>query len=106
MLIYEITATVEPSVKDEFERYMAEEHIPEVLATKKFAAAFFARDHDLYRIAYHCDSREMLDAYYGETAVELRADFAKRFPTGVKLARKELDIIKLFPGKEQDGTTK
>ena len=100
MLIYEVTATVEASVREEFERFMAEKHIPEVLATGKFAAAFFAGSDGLYRIGYHCDSREDLEAYYADHAAALRADVAERFPSGIELSRKELEIVKLFPGKE------
>ena len=99
MLIYEVTALVEASVRTEFERYMAERHIPDVLATGKFAAAFFAGSDGLYRIGYHCDSRELLEAYYAENAAALRADVGERFPRGIELSRKELDIVKLFPGK-------
>jgi hypothetical protein len=96
MLIYEVTAVVEASARDAFERFMAERHIQDVLATGKFAAAFFAGSDGLYRTGYHCDSRELLEAYYAENAAALRADFAQRFPSGIELSRKELDIIKLF----------
>jgi hypothetical protein len=99
MLIYEVTAAVDAAIRDEFERFMAEQHIPDVLATGKFAAAFFAGSDGLYRIGYHCDSREMLEAYYAGNATALRADVAERFPTGIELSRNELEIIKLFPGK-------
>lgn len=78
---------------------MAETHIPDVLATGKFAAAFFAGSDGMYRIGYHCDSREDLESYYAEHASELREDVAERFPSGIELSRKELDLIKLFPGK-------
>src|SRR5512144_1891778 len=99
MLIYEVTATVEASVRGDFERYMAERHIPDVLGTGKFVAAFFAGSDGLYRIGYHCDSREDLESYYAGNAAALRADVAERFPAGIELSRKELDIIRLFPGK-------
>ena len=99
MLIYEVTAEVDESIMDEFERHMAEQHIPDVLATGKFAAAFFAGSDGLYRIGYHCDTREDLESYYAEHAGALRAEVAERFPIGIELSRKELDIVKLFPGK-------
>lgn len=44
MLIYEVTATVEPELAASYENYMTEQHIPELLATGYFAAAFFARN--------------------------------------------------------------
>ena len=55
MLIYEVTAVVEEAAREEFERWMAERHIPDVLATGKFAAAFFAGSDGLYRVGYHCN---------------------------------------------------
>lgn len=100
MLIYEVTAVVEAAVREEFERFMAERHIPDVLATGKFAAAFFAGNDGLYRIGYHCDSREDLESYYAENAPALREDVIEKFPSGIELSRKDLDIVKLFPGKE------
>ena len=100
MLIYEVTAHVDDSIRKEFEKFMAETHIPDVLATGKFAAAFFAGSNGLYRIGYHCNSRELLESYYAENAAALRAEVAERFPAGVEFSRKELDIVKLFPGKE------
>jgi hypothetical protein len=100
MLIYEVTAVVAGAVREEFERFMAERHIPDVLATGKFAAAFFAGSDGLYRIGYHCNSRDDLETYYAEHAAALRADVAERFPTGIELSRKELDIVKLFPNRD------
>ena len=100
MLIYEVTAVVEAELVAEYEKYMVEQHIRDVLATGSFSAAYFAGSDGVYRIGYHCDSREDLETYYTEHAAALRADFAAHFPNGIELSRKELDIIKLFPGTE------
>ena len=98
MLIYEVTATVDASARSEFEKFMAERHIPDVLATGKFTAAFFAGSDGIYRVGYHCDSRENLDAYMADHAYRLRSEVAERFPSGIVLSRQVLDIIALFPG--------
>ncbi|MGB7201807.1 MAG: DUF4286 family protein [Pyrinomonadaceae bacterium] len=97
MLIYEITATVDGTLVPDFEKYMTERHIPDLLATGNFAAAFFAKAGNVYRVGYHADSREQFDAYIATHAERLRADFAEHFPTGVEVSRQVLEIVKLFP---------
>lgn len=97
MLIYEITATVNADIADEYEKYMTGQHIPDLLATGHFAAAFFAKNSSQYRIGYHADSQEHLDAYLAKDAEQLRNDFAEHFPQGVELSRQVLKIVALFP---------
>lgn len=97
MLIYEITATVDEALVAEYEKYMTERHIPDLLETGNFAAAFFAKSGNVYRIGYHADSREQFDSYISNHAERLRADFAEHFPKGVEVERQVLEIVKLFP---------
>jgi|ERR1043166_8514850 hypothetical protein len=98
MLIYEVTATVDASIAAEYELYMTEQHIPDLLATGHFAAAFFAKNGSQYRIGYHADSQEHLDNYLANDAERLRSDIASHFPTGIEHSRQVLEIVKLFPG--------
>ncbi len=98
MLIYEVTTTVNPGIAADYERYMTERHIPDVLATGYFAAAFFAKNGNVYRIGYHADSQELFDTYIANDAERLRADFASHFPTGIEVSRQILNIVGLFPG--------
>ena len=98
MLIYEVTVTVDENVRGEFEKFMAESHIPAVLGTGRFEAAFFAGKEGIYRVGYHCESREDLDAYLADHAYRLRSEIAERFPSGIVTERQVLDIIALFPG--------
>lgn len=100
MLIYEITATVDENIAAEYETYMRELHIPDLIATGYFAAAFFAKKGNMYRIGYHCDSREDLDAYLANHAGRLRAEMASKFPEGIEFSRNELEILGLFPSPE------
>ena len=97
MLIYEITATVDRELIADYEKYMTERHILDLLATGNFTAAFFAKNGNVYRIGYHADSREQFDAYIETHAERLRADFVEHFPTGVDVSRQVLEIVKLFP---------
>lgn len=97
MLIYEITATVNEDIAAQFETYMADRHIPAVIATGWFAAAFFAKNGPQYKIGYHADSQQALDSYLTNDAERLRADLKDHFPEGMDLTRQVLEIVRLFP---------
>lgn len=100
MLIYEITAIVATDSVAEYERYMVDRHIPDVLATGRFAAAFIARNGNEYRIGYHCNSQADMDQYFANDAEHLRADFESHFRDKVSITRNVLDIVALFPRPE------
>ena len=101
MLIYEITATVAPDIAAEYEKYMTERHIPDLIATGHFSAAFFAKNGLKYRIGYHADSSEDLDAYLANDAERIRDDLTQQFPSGIEIARQNLEIVALFSGNER-----
>lgn len=101
MLIYEITATVDSEIVDAYEKYMAERHIPDLLATGHFAAAFFAKNGNTYRIGYHADSRERIEAYLSKDAERLRSDLTAKFPKGIEISRQNLEIVALFSQGER-----
>jgi hypothetical protein len=98
--IYEVTATLNDGNRcAEFEKYMADEHVPDVLATGCFAAAFFARAEDgKYVLAYHVNTPEDVQRYLDTHAAKLRDDVVQRFGDSVSTSRRMLEIIKLFPG--------
>jgi len=98
MFLYEVTATVNGEVALDFELYMTERHIPELLATGHFAAAFFAKNGAQYRIGYHANSQQDLDHYFAQHADRLRSDLLQRFPRGIVFSRQILEIVKLFTG--------
>jgi len=76
MIIYEITAIVEPHLIGDYEKYMREQHIPDLLATGYFAAAFLTKaESGRYRVQYHAHDRNALDNYLQTEADRLRADF-------------------------------
>ncbi|MDH3493498.1 MAG: DUF4286 family protein [Acidobacteriota bacterium] len=89
MVIYEITATVENRLRDQFEQYMSDIHVPDVLATGYFETADMAEDKDSeFVIQYSCESRLKLDEYLATCADDLRKDFAMKFPEGVEIKRR------------------
>jgi hypothetical protein len=94
MIIYEITAEVREDLIESYERYMRERHIPDLLETGHFYAAYFTRSgENLYRIQYHARDRKALDEYLKKQAADLRADFLKHFPEGIELKRENWEIL-------------
>jgi uncharacterized protein YxeA len=87
MVIYEITAVVDSDLAPEFEVYMAETHISQVLASGYFTSATLSRNGDKYRVQYEADHLSKIDQYLELRAPILRADFARYFPMGVQLSR-------------------
>jgi Domain of unknown function (DUF4286) len=93
MLSYEVTAMLEPAHGDEFERYMREHHIPDVLGTGCFVAAAFARlAPGRYRMRYEAAGPRDLDRYQADYAPRLRAEFSARYPE-VALEREVLTVL-------------
>ncbi len=99
-VIYEITAVVAPELIEKYEKYMREQHIPDLLATGYFRAAKFTRSGDnRYRIFYEAHNQESLDKYLEMEAPHLRADFSAHFPTGVKLSREIWQVVEHWQEK-------
>ncbi len=94
---YEITSTVEVDLCDDYQSYMIERHIPDLLETGEFAGASFSRSRPgRYRIRYAAHNRESLDRYLAEHAARLRQHFAETFPTGIELSREEWEEIRIW----------
>jgi Domain of unknown function (DUF4286) len=94
---YEITATVRPDLSKEYEQFMTERHIPDLLETGAFAGASFSLSVDgRYRIRYEARSREALDQYLSEHAHRLRQHLVHTFPEGIELSREEWTHIRTW----------
>jgi uncharacterized protein DUF4286 len=88
MIIYEVTAVVEARLAEAYERYMRQQHIPDVLATGCFQSADFASAAPgRYRMRYEASTDDDLERYLATHAARLREDAASRFPEGVVLSR-------------------
>jgi hypothetical protein len=99
MVIYEITAAVQAELVEEYEKYMRERHIPDLLATGYFRGAYFTRSaENRYRIQYHARDRAALENYLQTEAGRLRADFLAHFPEGIGLSRENWDILESWNG--------
>ena len=88
MLRYEVTVAVRADLREPFERYFADRHIPEILATGCFVDIRFERaESGVYRTVYHAADRADLDRYLTEHAAHFRADFLQHFPDGATPSR-------------------
>lgn len=101
MITYEITAQVRSDLVKEYETYMRERHINDVLATGFFASASFSRSTDgHYRIRYEAFDQASLDAYLKDSAPGLRKHFTDHFPDGIELTRENWNVLEVWPGRE------
>ena len=97
MVVYEVTAKVEPELCEEYEGFMRKDHIPALLATGCFTDAWLERSEaGRYRIQYIAGSRSSLDKYLSQYAPSLREDFYHHFSEGVELSREEWDVLERF----------
>jgi hypothetical protein len=97
MITYEVTAKVGSHLAGEYEQYMTELHIPDVLATGAFQEAAFLMTNDgLYRTTYVAENSEKLEFYLNEHSTRLRKDLLNRFPEGIELSRNEWETIRTW----------
>ena len=95
--VYEVTVTVAERLVETYERYMIDQHIPDVLATGYFVSAEMSRSEEKYRVRYYAESRERVDAYLTSDTDRLRADFVAHFPNGVTVTRDVWEVIASLP---------
>lgn len=99
-IIYEITAVVQTELIEQYEKYMRERHIPDLLATGYFYGAKFTRSEgNRYRIQYEARDRANLKNYLQKDAARLRADFHAHFPEGAEISRENWEVLQIWSMK-------
>jgi hypothetical protein len=99
-VIYEITAVVDIELIEKYEKYMREQHVPDLLATGYFRGAkFTSSTKSRYRILYEAHNQESLNQYLENDATRLRADFLAHFPTGIELSREIWQVVEYWKEK-------
>jgi hypothetical protein len=97
VITYEVTAIVPGALVSDYEGYMRERHIPDLLATGCFSGACFSRSAPgRYRVRYEAFDRESLDRYLAVHAAEMRGHFMETFPEGVSVEREEWEVLELW----------
>lgn len=99
MIIYNVTMNVQEDIHDDWVKWMKEEHIPDMLKTRKFTKALMTKvlvkepmGGITYSVQYTAESRKMLDKYYAEDAEDLRSR-SKAFEGKFVAFRTELEVI-------------
>jgi hypothetical protein len=96
-VIYEVRVSVKAELRNAYEAYMTEQHIPDLMKTGCFVeASFESYDDGEYQMRYSSRSREELECYLREHAARLRQDLTSHFPDGITLSRREWNVIKHF----------
>lgn len=99
MYIYNVTINIQEGIHDEWVKWMKEEHIPDMLATKKFTKALMTRvlvteemGGITYSVQYTAETKQKLIEYYQQDAATLRAK-TKPFEGKFVAFRTELEIV-------------
>ena len=85
MIIYNITCNVELSVSKDWQKWMREIHIPEVMKCRIFISAKMNKilsvndDGDTFAIQYKCNSMKDLHQYEIKFATELQKKHTDRY---------------------------
>ena len=103
MLIYNVTAHLEPSVEQKWLKWMKQEHIPEMLDTKKFTETKIFKiisDQDTggisYAVQYYCNNRKQYESYLKEYSLSLEQKVKDKFGEKILFFKTELELIKEY----------
>ena len=102
MIIYNVTVSVEESIKTDWLNWMNIEHIPEVMATGVFTKAQINRviiqgdSNNTFAIAYTCPSMKDLHQYQIKFAPELQQKHVARYGDKAVAFRTIMEVIKEF----------
>jgi hypothetical protein len=102
MIIYNVTVSVEKSVKEDWLKWMQEVHIPEVMATGVFSKSQINRvmvqgDSDnTFAIAYTCESMKDLHQYQVKFAPELQQKHVARYGDKAVAFRTLMEVIQEY----------
>ena len=102
MIIYNVTVSVEESIKQDWLTWMQDVHIPEVMATAVFLKSQINRvivqgDSDnTFAIAYTCESMKDLHQYQVKFAPDLQQKHAARYGDKAVAFRTLMEVIQEF----------
>ena len=100
MFIYNVTTHVEPTLEQDWLKWMKEDHLPKMIQTGHFQQAKLFKvitdqDHGgiSYATQYHCNSLQDYENYLDQHADQLRQDAIDRFGKAILAFRTQLDEI-------------
>ena len=102
MIIYNVTVSVEESIKTDWLNWMKTEHIPEVMAAAVFTKAQINRvivqgdSNNTFAIAYTCPSMKDLHKYQVNFSAELQQKHLARYGDKAVAFRTIMEVIEEF----------
>lgn len=99
MILYNVTVKVELDIHDEWLRWMQHVHIPDVMATGKFAAYKLCRilhqepDGVTYAIQYFAPNMAAFQRYQEEDAKRLQTEHSERFKDQYVAFRTLMEVL-------------
>jgi hypothetical protein len=102
MIIYNVTVSVEESIKTDWLNWMKTEHIPEVMAAAVFTKAQINRvivqgdSNNTFAIAYTCPSMKDLHQYQVNFAAGLQEKHLARYGDKAVAFRTIMEVIEEF----------
>jgi len=102
MILYNVTISIDPQVKEEWVDWMRTKHIPDVMATGHFKESRISRVRGeeeggvTYAITYLCYSEERYNTYQKENAPSLQQEHTERFSGKFAAFRTILSVIEEF----------
>ena len=99
MIIYNVTVNIENDVREEWLRWMKEEHIPDVMKTGFFIENKICKvlvDEEqgtTYSIQYTCESLDRLKEYQSTHAPRLQKEHSDRYANKFVAFRTLLEIV-------------
>ena len=100
-MMYCLRVRIAPHRQDEWFAWMRDVHIPDVLATECFRAAWLMQEdggsNESYRIFYDAKDAAEFERYQREFAPALQADHTKRFDGDFEASREILGVIARYP---------
>lgn len=86
MIIYSVTASVDPTMHEEWVEYMRSKHIPEVMATGCFTGHRFTKvlgtgeeKENSFNVQYFCESMKEMHRYQAHHAAALQKDHGEKY---------------------------
>ena len=86
MFIYTVKLKIKEELKEEFAKYLYEEHLPEVVATGCFLNSSLEVDtsnSDEMMARYNCESQAIFDDYIKNHADTMRSRVIERYPDAI-----------------------
>ena len=102
MIIYNVTVSVEESIKSDWLNWMRTEHIPEVMATEVFTKAQINKviiqgdSNNTFAIAYTCLNMRDLHQYEVKFAAALKQKHMARYGDKVAAFRTVMEVLEEF----------